>query len=213
MPSVAATAENAQQQPANDHSTTLDTLDTVVQHRSKEKKVFACALYKVIFHTTLALILDGCNGTFSPPVDASRKRINANIFVPKSGRNLHWARFEALVSLGRPELSIGEVGELVDAKPELAIPSGIERLDEFDVGLEHLETLCLLGIVLVDAAVLAHPQLVPRCHGRVISQIASRVNSAADEGAAKDGEEQSLATGGHGCSCLLLFFAHCALVW
>ena len=79
-----------------------------------------CALYKVIFHTTLALILDGCNSTFGPPVDASRKRINANILVSKSGRNLHWARFEALVSLGRPELSISEVGELV------------ERLNEFD---------------------------------------------------------------------------------
>ena len=85
-----------------------------------------CALYKVIFHTTLALILDGCNSTFGPPVDASRKRINANILVSKSGRNLHWARFEALVSLGRPELIISEVGELVDAEPELAIPSGVE---------------------------------------------------------------------------------------
>jgi len=158
----------------------------------------------------LALILDGCNSTFGPPVDASRKRINANILVSKSGRNLHWARFEALVSLGRPELSIGEVGELVDAKPELAIPSGIERLDEFDVGLEHLETLRLLGIVLVEAAVLAHPLLVPRCHCRVVSQLTSR-EGAADEGAAKDGEEQSLAAGGHGCSCLLLFLH--AVLW
>ena len=115
--------------------------------------------------TTLALILDGSDGTLGPPVDGRRKRIDANILIPKSGRDLHRAGFEALVGLGSPELVVGKVGELVDAEPELAVLTSVKRLDELNISLEHLKPLSLLVGVFVDAVVLRHPLLMPRHHG------------------------------------------------
>jgi hypothetical protein len=103
-------------------------------------------------HTTLTLILDGSDGTLGPPIDGRRKRIGTNILIPKSCRDPHVARFEALISLDRPELVVGEIGELVDTEPELIILTSVERLDELNVSLEHLEPPSLLGGVFVDAA-------------------------------------------------------------
>jgi len=137
----------------------------------------------------LALILDGSDSTFGPPVDGCRKCINANILISKSGRDLHGARFEALVSLGSPKFVVREVGELVDTEPELAVPTSIERLDELNIRFEHLEPLSLLGGVFVDAAVLHHPLLMPCHHGSIVVQVASSKGSTAEEGEAEDGQD------------------------
>lgn len=124
--------------------------------------------------TTLSLVFYGSDGALGPPIDGGRKCIGADIAVPERPS---WRRLinggsipfdEALVGLGRPELVVGKVGELVDAEPELAaVPGGVERLDEDDVVPERLEPPRLLGAILVDTAVLRHPLLVPLHHGRV----------------------------------------------
>jgi hypothetical protein len=160
-------------------------------------------------HTTLTLILDGSDGTLGPPIDGRRKRIGTNILIPKSCRDPHVARFEALISLDRPELVVGEIGELVDTEPELIILTSVERLDELNVSLEHLEPPSLLGGVFVDAAVLRHPLLMPRHHGRVVAQVASSQGSTAEEGETKHGQDRCL-QGGHG-RALMLACCCCAL--
>jgi hypothetical protein len=65
--------------------------------------------------------------------------------------------------IGCSEFFVTKVGKLVHTKPELAAPGGVELLNELVVGLEHLELVCLLSVILLD-----HPLLVPRHHGRVI---------------------------------------------
>ena len=117
--------------------------------------------------TTLALVFDRSNGTLGSPINSGWKCIGADIVVLEPGWSLATAPLEALVGLGCLELIIGEVGKLVDTEPELVV-SGVERLDEGNVGLEHLIPMCLLGAVLVNAVELRHPLLVPLHHGRVV---------------------------------------------
>lgn len=76
---------------------------------------------------------------------------------------------ESFVGLGCSEFFVTKVGKLVHSKPELVAPGGVELLDELDIGLEHLEPVCLLSVILLD-----HPLLVPRHHGRVIVSRAAR---------------------------------------
>ena len=109
---------------------------------------------------------------------------------------------EALVSAGCPELIVGEVSKLVDAKPEFAVACRVERLDELGVGLEHLEPLSLLNVVRVNTVVLGHPLLVLRRHGLVIiTQLTSCKDGTEKAGTTEDSKKQSL-RGGHDQSAL-----------
>jgi len=89
--------------------------------------------------------------------------MGANILVVESCGHLHHMWVESFVGLGCSEFFVTKVGKLVHSKPELVAPGGVELLDELDIGLEHLEPVCLLSVILLD-----HPLLVPRHHGRVI---------------------------------------------
>ena len=89
--------------------------------------------------------------------------MGANILVVESCGHLHHMWVESFVGRGCFEFFVTKVGKLVHSKLELAAPGGFELLDELDVGLEHLELVCLLSVILLD-----HPLLVPWHHGRVI---------------------------------------------
>ena len=117
--------------------------------------------------TTLALVFDRSDGTLGSPINSGWKCIGADIVVLEPGWSPATAPLEALVGLGCLELIIGEVGKLVDTEPELVV-SGVERLDEGNVGLENLEPLRLLCVVHVSTVVLHHPLLMPLHHGRVV---------------------------------------------
>lgn len=157
--------------------------------------------------TTLALVLDASDGTFGPPVHGRRQSIGTNILIlePSWYPNTIIRSTEPLaVGHGRLELLAGEIGELVDAEPVPVLATGVERLDERDVGLEHLEPPRLLRGVLVHTAVLRHPPLVPRRHGCVAAELTRRRDNGAAaaaveaDDAAEDGKEQWLGDGAHG---------------
>ena len=123
------------------------------------------------FLTTLALVFDRCDGTLGSPINGGWKCIGADIVVLEPSWSPSTISFEALVGLGCSELIVGEIGKLVDTEPELVV-SGVERLDEGNIGLERLEPMRLLGAVLVNTVKLRHPLLMLLYHGR-IAELAS----------------------------------------
>lgn len=114
--------------------------------------------------TTLALILNGSDRAFLPPVHASQHCIH--VFVPK------------FCSFGLPKLGgllvavmrgleffVSNICKLIDAQLVKSIPCPVERFNELHVVLEYLIPHFSFCVVLVHTPITGNPLLMPLRHG------------------------------------------------